>query len=68
MEFARKYFSKTSILKCSTIYDINGKILSSSQTSYPWLTAIVKHNYHAMTWYDHGDSYSSGYDHGKIMA
>ena len=23
---------------------------------------------HAMTWYDHGDSYSPWYDHGKIIA
>ena len=29
---------------------------------------MVKHNDHAMTRYDYADSYSPGYDHGKIMA
>ena len=29
------------------------------------LTAKVKHDDHAMTWYDHVDSYSPWYDHGK---
>ena len=28
------------------------------------LTAMVKYDDHAMTWYDHGDSYSPWYDHG----
>ena len=28
------------------------------------LTAMVKHDDHAMTWYDHGDSYSPRYGHG----
>ena len=32
------------------------------------LTAMVKHDDHAMTWYDHGDLSSPWYDHGKIMA
>ena len=34
----------------------------------PGLTAMVKHDDHDMTWYDHGDIYSPWYDHGKIMA
>ena len=29
---------------------------------------MVKHDDHAMTWYDNGDSYSPWYDHGKIMS
>ena len=28
---------------------------------------MVKHDDHAMTWFDNGDSYLSWYDHGKIM-
>ena len=36
--------------------------------SIPRLTAMVKHDHHAMTWYDHGDSYSPGYDHGNSMS
>ena len=34
----------------------------------PGLTAMVKHDGHAMTWYNHGYSYSSWYYNGKIMA
>ena len=37
-------------------------------TSSPGLTAVVKHDDHALTRYDHGDSYSPWHDHGKIMA
>ena len=33
--------------------------------SRPELTAMVKHDDHGMTWYDHGDSYSPWYDHGN---
>ena len=33
----------------------------------PGLTAMVKHDDHAKTWYDYGDSYSPWYDHGKII-
>ena len=29
---------------------------------------MVKHDDHAMTWYDHGESYSPCYDHGNIMS
>ena len=52
--------------------------ISNSFQVFPGLTAIVKYDDHAVTWYDHrdsyspwyehGDSYSPWYDHGKIMA
>ena len=29
---------------------------------------MVKHDDHALTWYDHGDSYSPWYEHAKIIA
>ena len=38
------------------------------QYSVLGLTAMTKHDAHAMTWYDHGDSYSPWYDHGMIMS
>ena len=34
---------------------------------YKYLTTIVKHEDHASTWYDYGDSYLSWYDHGLII-
>ena len=35
--------------------------------NFPGLTAMVKHNDHAMAWYDHGDLYSPWYDHGLVI-
>ena len=40
----------------------------ASEDRQPGLAAMVKHDNHAMTWYDHSDSYSLWYDHGKIMS
>ena len=34
----------------------------------PELTAMVKHDDHAMAWYVHGYSYLPWYDHGKIKS
>ena len=43
------------------------KILSWHTYGKPGLTAMVKHDDHAMSWYDHGDSCSLQYDHRMVI-
>ena len=43
------------------------KTSSAGIRSGPELTAMVKHDDYAMSSYDHGDSYSPWYNHGKIV-
>ena len=45
---------------------IKRHILATKTKLCSGLRAMVKHDDHAMTWYDQGDSYSPWYDHGKI--
>ena len=55
------------ILRYTRILSNRSSVKGIFDTSRPGLTAMVKHDDHAMIWHDHGDSFSPWYGHGKIM-